>query len=233
MDTSNLIKKNFIRDDSSYEDMLDDYWTIEVKGLAKSDEKLSEYFESVDYSDVDISIAGKESGLNDAAFQLALEVLPDLHLYLREISSKVQLETENGWWHLTSIWFPYQQESMWYLHFTSDYGSDLEYCFVKDKETNEFVGLVSGCRDNDSIAHVLPTVKYVVNELVRAKVYSPAFRKVRATIKAEETIGRELIAPLIQIVTESKEVLRDYMYDHLLKLLGEIKCNAVKNVIKA
>jgi hypothetical protein len=214
-----LKKEDFKRDTSGYEDMLDDYWTLEIAQIAKRNPHLNKFFESVDFSDVNISIAGKSVGLNDEAYQTALEVLPDLQIYLEESISNVELETENGWWNLTSIWFPYQEEKMWYLHFTSQYGSDLEVCFVRAN------GKYVGC--TDPIAHVLPTIKYVLNELKKTKIHSKVFENIVKRINANETIGREFIVPLISIVEEQTDKIEPYVCEHLLKLLGELRCSAI------
>ncbi len=86
MDTTNIKKEFFKRDLSGEEGFLDDYWTLEVKNVAKNDSRLKPYFENVDYSDIEISVAGKASGVNEAAFQTALEVLSKLHVYLEKLS---------------------------------------------------------------------------------------------------------------------------------------------------
>lgn len=220
MDTANIKKELFKRDLSGEEGFLDDYWTLEVKNVAQNDSRLRPYFENANYSDLEISIAGKAAGVNEAAFQTALEVLPDLHVYLKRLSSEIELDTENGWWHLCSIWFPYQQEKMWYLHFWSEYGADIEYCYVK--KDGEYIGCFA---HNGSVANVLPTIKYVITELKQMRVDSSAFKDILEKIASKETIGREFIIPLLSIVEAQKS--REHKYRHLVKSLSEIKCNAV------
>ncbi len=54
---------------------------------------MSKYFESANNSDINVPIAEKESGANEKALRTALEVLPELHLLLKECSSKIDLDT--------------------------------------------------------------------------------------------------------------------------------------------
>ena len=225
MDITNIKKELFKRDLSGEEDFLDDYWTLEVKNVAKNDSRLEPYFENVDYSDIEISVAGKASGVNEAAFQTALEVLSELHVYLEKLSPDIELHSEQGWWHLGSIWFPYQQEKMWYLHLWSEYGADLEYCYVK--KGGEYIGCFIGFRDNDSVAQVLPNIKYVITSLKQMRVESPAFKDLLEKIASSETIGREFILPLLSIVEAQKDHMEPDTYSDLVEELNEIKRHAI------
>ncbi len=76
------------------------------------------------------------------------------------------------------------------------------------KKGGEYIGGFVGFRDNDSIAQVLPNIKYVITELAQMRVESSAFKDILEKIASSETIGREFILPLRSIVEDQKENMR-------------------------
>lgn len=205
---------------SDFVDILDDCWVLEC------DEVELAYGECKYFPDV--YIAGKADGLNSKSYQLAINVWPNLLKYIKQCDSYVELLSG---WELSSIWFPYQEEAMWFIEFQSEYGGDLNFCFVESNEGDEYVCVSPEKRNLRPITNVPHVIKYVVNELKKSLVNSEEFDAVLKIIKFKETIGCEVILPLISVVSECNgkkrnPFLETCSFDHLLNMLEEVKCCA-------
>ena len=164
------------------EDSLNDYWCCTFEKIVKKDKRLKIFYESEEFSDLDICIEGKESP-DPQALQLAAKVLKELPFYCYTLDKVVGFREEEYWWLLSSLCFPKQNywtvihkytknfekitieikpKEIFYFHLWSEYGSDSVLIILKDQINTIFTA---------TFREVLKDQQtYVVDEL---KEYKP------------------------------------------------------------
>jgi len=199
---------------------LDNYWSCYIDELGLLEPKLSFVFNDIQYSGVNICIAGKSSAMDSQALHLAEEVISALPVNLSLIEN---INTDD--WSLSSLLFPYQFESgFWYAVFISEYGETKEYAFTK-KGNGQFSCHSMWSREDGSIYCVLPNVRYVYDELISLNLDNKNLTKMSELITKNKTIGLELILPLLNIIEGSKVKLNNN-YEHLKSFLKVIEHHA-------
>lgn len=199
---------------------LDNYWSCYIDELGLLEPELNFVFNDIQYSGVNICIAGKSSAMDSQALHLAEEVFSALPVNLSLIEN-INIDD----WSLSSLLFPYQFESrFWYAIFISEYGETKEYAFTK-KANGQFSCHSMWSRKDGSIYCVLPNVRYVYDELISFNLDNKKLVKISELIAKNKTIGLELILPLLKLIEESKAKLGNN-YEHLKSFLKVIEHHA-------
>lgn len=222
----NLTRTKSLNDDFVHEDVLENCWKVEIDSLVSLDESFGAYFESSEYSDLTVYVAGKEDGPNAEAKRKAGEILQNLNSYLDIYRSTIGFRWEDGWWKLESLWFPYQIRDIWYMYLSSEYGADYCYCWIKESGSDQYKGVVIDCPGDGSIANVLPTVCGALKFLRECAPLTQDIQVIESVIESRVTIGIDLIKPLIEITEKHRESIPTYLYEHVMKLLTGISENA-------
>lgn len=200
------------------EDILDNYWSLEIENIARLNPALRKYFPvgGADSSTIYACVAGKEDGPDPQSKTLALSVLTDLERHLERM--------EMPSWDLGRIAFPYQeQQGGWYVVVYSEYGTPERLLFVESEPgSREYQHSLEG----DSVYDVMHVVKEVLGGLKPRGTGDPEYEVVLGYIRKNKTIGRELILPLIEMLDKRRSQIEPHRYEYMTRLLHAVRHHA-------
>ncbi len=135
------------------ESILGKYWSIELENLLYLNPDLDKYYKST--SCLLICIAGNANQPNPNSLKIAKEVLSNIEQYLKLFGDEHHKK-----WEPYSVLVPYQGDhTIWHLGFISEYGSGIQYAFVKrDSDGYILNANKSDIRDLTNVESVAVTV---------------------------------------------------------------------------
>ncbi|SFD03186.1 hypothetical protein [Collimonas sp. OK412] len=199
--------------------ILDQCWGASVERITEIDQSLSPFCPWDD--ELKIFIAGKSVAPDSDSYSMAATVTKNLGSQLSMLAEAFPKFGFGGSdWNMTMIWFPYQIfRKCWYVTFTSEYGSDVDFAFVNNsKQPCNYDMQVVG-QKRGAFVDAPGFVRYTINCFRRANISHQDFVSILRRIENEKIFGTEVIGPLLTVLEASKKELRDPEYRHLKELL--------------
>ncbi|PFH04396.1 hypothetical protein BCF11_5173 [Collimonas sp. PA-H2] len=202
--------------------ILDQCWVASVERIAKIDQCLRQFCPWDD--ELKIFIAGKSTGPDSDSYSMAATVTKNLGSQLSMLANAFpKIGFDGSDWNMTTIWFPYQIfRKCWYVTFTSEYGSDIDFAFVSDSKQPGNCDMHIVGQKRGSFVDAPCFVKYAINCFRRANISHQDFVSVLRRIENEKIFGTEIIGPLLAVLEASKKEFREPEYRHLKELLQSV-----------
>ncbi|SDY85153.1 hypothetical protein SAMN04515617_1257 [Collimonas sp. OK242] len=199
--------------------ILDQCWVASVERITEIDQRLSQFCPWDD--ELKIFIAGKSTAPDSDSYSMAATVTKNLGSQLSMLADAFpKIGFDGSDWNMTTIWFPYQSfRKCWYVTFTSEYGSDIDFAFVSDSKQPDNCDIQIVGQKRGSFVDAPGFVKYTINCFRRASISNQDFFSVLRRIENEKIFGTEIVGPLLTILETSMKELRDPEYCHLKELL--------------
>jgi len=138
-----------------------------------------------------VYVAGKQAAPEGASFALASRVLSELPKHIATIPELDQ-------WMLSAVAFPYQRDrALWYADMESEYGSILDYAFMRSTSDEDFSISDYGRGSYESVPG---TIIRALDLLRHYKVTDQELVHLTERIETEKLFGTELICPLLKIL---------------------------------